>query len=299
MDNTTKGILYALTTTLLWGFLAIALKVASRAIEPFTIVWFRFAMAFVVLLVYFSISSPKKLSILIHPPWKLVIASIAIGINYIGFMLGVKYTSPSNAQVLIQVGQILLAVAGVLLFREKVRRIQLWGFGIVIIGFALFYSQQLKGMFFTPDNFNKGVLFTLMGGVAWAIYAVMQKYLVKKYHPQQLNMFLFALPALLYLPTVNFSNLASLSAGWWLLLIFLGGNTLVAYGAMTAALKYLDANKVSTIVINNPIITFITMALLTGFNVPWIEHERFGVLVWLGALLFIAGAVIVVRSGRK
>ena len=138
-----------------------------------------------------------------------------------------------------------------------------------------------------------------MGGTAWAVYAIMQKYLVRNYPPQTLNLFLFGLPALLYIPMVNFQNLGSISLGWWGLLLFLGANTLIAYGGMTAALKYLDANKVSAIVINNPIITFLAMATFSFFDVSWIEHENFSAMVWLGALLFIAGAFIVVRSGKK
>lgn len=299
MTDRAKGIIFALTTTLFWGFLAIALKVAVKAVEPFTIVWVRFMFAFFALFFYFLITDRKQLRILTKPPLKLVIASIALGINYIGFMLGIKYTSPSNAQVIIQVGQVLLAIAGITLFKEKIKKVQLLGFLVVLIGFALFYSQQLKGMFFTPENFNTGVLLTLMGAIAWSIYAIMQKYLVKDYPPQTLNLFLFGLPAILYLPMVNFSNLASISINWWLLLAFLGANTLIAYGGMTAALKYLDANKVSTIVINNPIITFFSMAALTYFDVPWIAHENFSPLVWLGAALFIGGAIIVVNPGRR
>ena len=68
---------------------------------------------------------------------------------------------------------------------------------------------------------------------------------------------------------------------------------------MNASLKYIDANKASAIVINNPIITFIIMAFLTYFNVSWIEPERFSVLTWAGALLFIFGAFMVVKAKKK
>ena len=137
MKDQTKGIIYALTTALFWGFLAIALKVAVRAVEPFTIVWIRFTFAFAFLFIVFMITDRKQLRILIRPPFKLVIAAVALGINYIGFMLGIKYTSPSNAQVIIQVGQILLAIAGFVLFKEKLRKRQLVGFAIVVIGFIV------------------------------------------------------------------------------------------------------------------------------------------------------------------
>jgi drug/metabolite transporter (DMT)-like permease len=93
--------------------------------------------------------------------------------------------------------------------------------------------------------------------------------------------------------------LGSLNIYWWGLLIFLGINTLVAYGCMTASLKYLEANKVSAILINNPIITFIIMAILTAMDVKWIEGENFSLMAWMGALLFIFGAFMVVKSRKK
>ena len=154
-------------------------------------------------------------------------------------------------------------------------------------------------MFFKPEDFNKGVFFAALAGVTWSVYAIMQKKLVKNYPPQTLNLFLYGLPSLLYLPFAKFSSLGSLSFEWWSLLVFLGANTLIAYGCMNASLKYIDANKASAIVINNPIITFIIMAFLTYFNVSWIEPERFSVLTWAGALLFIFGAFMVVKAKKK
>jgi hypothetical protein len=39
------GIIYALITSVFWGFLAIALKMAVNIINPYSIVWFRFFFA--------------------------------------------------------------------------------------------------------------------------------------------------------------------------------------------------------------------------------------------------------------
>jgi len=299
MNKKSKGVIYALVATLLWGLLAIALKIAVVKVDPFTIVWIRFVIAFVLLFIWLYFTDRSQIRILIHPPWQLVVAAVALAINYIGFMLGVQYTSPSYAQVLIQIGPVLLAVIGIFLFKEKINKLQLLGFVIVVLGFALFYSQQLRTMLTSTNNFNKGVLLTLVGAFAWTGYAVMQKLLVKKYKPQTLNLFLFGLPTLLYLPFAKFGDLASLNIGWWSLMLFLGLNTLFAYGGIAASLKYLDANTVSSIIINNPIITFILMAIFTQLEVSWIEPEHFSFWVWAGAFLFIFGAFVVVRGGKK
>ena len=299
MNKSNKGIILALVTALLWGLLAVGLKMAVHKVDSFTIVWIRFFMAFSALFIWFVITDRKQLRILIKPPWELIVATLALSVNYIGFMLGVKYTSPSNAQVIVQIGPVLLALAGIFLFNEKIKRSQIIGFAVLVSGFILFYYEQLKGMFFKPEDFNKGVFFAALAGVTWSVYAIMQKKLVKNYPPQTLNLFLYGLPSLLYLPFAKFSSLGSLSFGWWSLLVFLGANTLIAYGCMNASLKYIDANKASAIVINNPIITFIIMAFLTYFNVSWIEPERFSVLTWAGALLFIFGAFMVVKAKKK
>jgi drug/metabolite transporter (DMT)-like permease len=86
---------------------------------------------------------------------------------------------------------------------------------------------------------------------------------------------------------------------WWLLLFFLGANTFISYTFMAMALKCTEASKVSIIIIMNPIITFITMGILTRMNVSWIAHERFTVMTILGASLVITGAILVVRKSKQ
>lgn len=299
MSNPAKGILYTLITVLLWGVLAIALKVASKAIDSPTIVWFRFSLAFSGMLVWLLIQNPKELRILYQPSWLIVISSLALAWNYIGFMLGVEYTSPSNAQVAIQSGPVLLAVFGIVFFKEKITRIQIVGFILAILGFWIFYQQHVGAVPAGQEGqYTKGMLLTLTGAVTWAIYAALQKKLVLNYSVSTLNVFIFGLPVLLYLPFVNFASLAHLSFGYWALLVFLGANTLISYACLSLALKYLEAGKVSIIIVLNPIITFILMGILTWMQVDWIAGEHFSVLSIAGALIALAGAVLVVRKRR-
>lgn len=299
MNKSNIGVLLAVTTAVFWGLLAIALKVAVRVVDSYTIVWFRFFFAAIALFIWMWFTDRKSLNILKKPPLMLLVASVALAINYIGFMLGVKYTSPSNAQVIIQISQVLFAIAGIVIFKEKVKKSQIIGFVVLIIGFVLFYMEQLNNMQYKSGDFILGVTFTLVGAITWTFYAIIQKKLLPKYEPKTQNIIIFTLPIFLYLPLVNFNTLGSLNIYWWALLIFLGINTLVAYGCMTASLKYLEANKVSAILINNPIITFIIMAILTAMDVKWIEGENFSLMAWIGALLFIFGAFMVVKSRKK
>ena len=299
MSNQTKGIFYILVTVLMWGVLAIALKVASQVIDSPTIVWFRFSLAFSGMFIWMLVNNPKELKILYKPSWLIVVSSLALAWNYIGFMLGIQYTSPSNAQVAIQFGPVLLAVFGVIFFKEKISRIQMMGFVLAIFGFLLFYQQHLNATAEQGTQYTKGMLITLSGAVAWAIYAALQKKLVINYPVGTLNVFIFGLPVLIYLPFVNFSSLAHLSFGYWALLVFLGANTLISYAYLSLALKYLEAGKVSVIIVLNPIITFVLMGTLTWMQVTWIDGEHFSVLSVVGALIALIGAILVVRKKKN
>jgi len=298
MTNQAKGIFLTLITVLMWGVLAIALKIASKVIDSPTIVWFRFSLAFSGMFIWMVLKNPKGLRILYKPTWLIVLSSLALAWNYIGFMLGVQYTSPSNAQVAIQSGPVLLAVFGIFFFKEKISRIQIFGFLLAIIGFYIFYRQHLTAMSGQESQYTKGMLLTLTGAVTWAIYAALQKKLVLNYSVGTLNVFIFGLPVLLYLPFVNFASLAQLSFGYWALLAFLGANTLISYACLSLALKYLEAGKVSIIIVLNPIITFIIMGILTWMQVSWIDGEHFSFLSIAGALLALAGAILVVRKKK-
>jgi drug/metabolite transporter (DMT)-like permease len=299
MSNQAKGILFTLITVIMWGVLAIALKVASKAIDSPTIVWFRFSLAFSGMAVWALFNDPKALKILYKPSLILVISTLMLAWNYIGFMWGVQYTTPGNAQVAVQTGQVVLAIFGVVFFKEKLSLVQGLGFLLALIGFWIFYQQHLTALPANKSEYTKGMLLTVSAALTWAVYAAMQKKLIRQHPVTTLNLFIFGLPILLYLPFANFENLAHLSLGYWLLLIFLGANTLISYVCLSLALKYMEAGKVSVLLIMNPIITFVIMGVLTWLQVSWIAPEHFSVLSIFGALLALSGAILVVRKKRK
>jgi drug/metabolite transporter (DMT)-like permease len=302
LSDNTKGILYAITTAFLWGFLAIALKIAVGGIDPFTIVWFRFLLSFTILSVYFYLKYRPKLSILIKPPYPLVIAALFLGMNYLGFMLGLKYTSPNSAQVVMQIGPVILVFVGVFIYKEKLSRRQIVGMGITLLGLILFYSKQISSEWQTSaDLFNVGMFWIFIGASCWVVYASLQKSLVKKYQPQQLNLFLYGLPALLYTPLASPGTLLDVPMIYIIMLIFAGLNTLFAYGAFAEALKYTEANKVSVIIICNPIITIIVMWFLNNLDLAWLEKDPISTESLLYALLVLGGAAMTIfrKSDRR
>lgn len=294
-----KGIVFAGTTAFLWGFLAIALKVAVNHVEAITVAWFRFAFAFIALFTILFWTRRETVKLMTSPPLLALVAGIGLGFNYVGYIKGLDLTTPSSAQIIIQLAPIMLAVVGLVVFKEKLSRVQSLGFILALTGFYLFYKDKLGfSLLDGQQSFNTGVLLVIFSAASWVVYAAIQKVLVKKFHAQSLNLIIYLVPALMLIPFITIGDLMAMSPWVWALMIFLGLNTVVAYGALAEAFKYLEANKVGIIITLNPMITIATMLILTSFEVSWIAPEHISLRGIIGAGLVVTGAVLAVRSKK-
>ena len=145
-----KGILYAIFTASLWGFMAIILKVITYELSPITVVWFRFFFAFLVLGTWTLIFRRNDFRIFLRPPALLLLAALFLALNYTGFIAGIKYVSPSASQIFIQIAPVSFALSGIIIFREHVNWQHILGFILVLAGIGLFYSEQLRDLVDVP-----------------------------------------------------------------------------------------------------------------------------------------------------
>jgi len=293
-DPRIKGIIFALITTIIWGFQAIVIKLTTDLVDVVNIAWFRFVVAFSLLAVYYAIKKPTYLKILTKPPIYLVIAAFGLAINYLAFNYGIKYTSPNIAVLVIQLGPISLGLAGFFLFKERISYRQAFGYLLAGAGLLLFYFENLNQIEGDPRVFSLGVLLIAISALAWTVFAFFLKVLTKSHPTGQLNLFVFGLPILLLAPFIQLNEFTNLSTFAWILLIYLGLNTLVAYGFLALAFKYLEASKISVMITINPIITIITMGILTYLEVSWIEPEIFTFKIIATALIVLTGAIMAV-----
>lgn len=294
-----SGLLFAAITALLWGFLAIAMKVAAQHVPVFTIVWFRFSFAFAALAVWFLLRHPGHLQILVKPPGLAVFAALALTANYLGYLAGLDYTTPTNAQILIQTAPLMLALVGIVVFKERLVGAQWIGVIAALVGFSLFAYDQRQGQVVAASDWLTGNGLIFGAAVAWMLYAVGAKVLGHRgVPPQKLNLFLYALPAATLWVWADFGVLAGLSWRMWLLMAFLGANTLVAYGCLGEAFKRIPAYQVSLIITLNPLITLATMAGLGTLQLDWVPDDRVGGLGYGAALLVVGGVMQVLRKAE-
>ncbi len=297
--NHKKGIAFALLTTTLWGFLSIIIKIVLKEVSPITVVWVRMTVAALAVGGYYLVKKPSTLKIFTRPSKLLWVAAVGLAINYIGYASGVEYAGPATTQVVIQLGAVSLCLSGFFLFKERFIGRQILGFVLAFAGLFFFYRQQLTAMETGREEYIKGVLFVVTGALAWAAYSIAQKKLVLRYPVQQINLFLYTFASLAYLWFVDFSEFEGLSATAYILLLFLGLNTLIAYGALGAALKYTDAGKVSVIIILNPLITFAALWVMETLGIDWIAFEQIPFWAYMGAVMMLTGAALATIAGKK
>lgn len=291
--------MFAATAAFLWGFLAIFLKVTLDFVPPLTIVWMRFVVAFLALALILYVKNPQAMMVLRKPPVLGIVAALGLTFNYCGYIMGLDLTSPSNTQVVIQLAPLLLALVGLIIYKEKLSRVQALGFIVAILGFGLFYRDQIKNLLGSTNEYQRGITWVVAAALAWVLFAALQKNLVKSHHAQGLNLIIYLVPALILWPLADFEVISNLTWPLWLLIVFLGLNTLLAYGAIAESFKYLPANKVGIIVTLNPIITIVTMTVLAAWEVSWIEPERISSMGIVGASLILAGVILAIIAKRR
>lgn len=298
MKKENLGLLFASFTSVLWGFLAVFLKFSLIDFDAVTVVWFRFTLAFILLFSFFFFKKREFVAIFKKPPLLIVFAGIALGLNYVLFLQGLKYTNPTITNIIIQIGPVMLAAVGVFFYKESISFRQSMGFVAVIIGFALFYYDQVSVPEVVYKDLSLGVILILLAAISWVVYASFQKKLSGTYAPQQLNLIIYFVPIIMFAPFVDYVSFYNINLQSGLVLVFLGVNTLLAYGFIGEALKYAPANKVSIIITLNPIITIITMAILDTFNYDWLGKETTSIFGYFAALLVILGAVLAIYKGK-
>jgi drug/metabolite transporter (DMT)-like permease len=286
------GLGLSLLTAVLWGMLPIALTLVLESLDVYTVTWFRFLIAFTLLGLYLVVHNQ-------FPSWKqlrsaslklFAVATVFLAVNYLLFLQGLSLTSPANAQVLIQLAPVFLALGGLAVFREHYSRSQWIGLGMISFGLLLFFQDQISTLVEAPQGYLLGSGLLVLGAAAWAVYAMAQKQLLLKLSAAQVMVLIYGGSALLFSPTASPPLLGTLDPWRWGVLIFCGLNTLIAYGAFAEALDHWEASRVSAVLSLTPLFTLLFVVVTNWLWPTLLEPERMTLTGWLGALAVVTGS---------
>lgn len=298
--RTSLGFGLAALTAACWATLPIALKLMLEALDPITLTWFRFLVAAVLTGGWLALRGQLRgYGALGGRGWAMlaVAAAMLVG-NYVFYLLGVQRTTPGNAQLLIQLAPLLMAMGGIWVFGERFRLAQWLGLALLTAGMALFFSDQLRAAVHAP-GYVAGSLLVLLAAVVWAVYALAQKQLLVTLGSMRILVFIYAVAALALWPFARPATLAALDAGQWALLAFCALNTVVAYGAFAEALAHWEASRVSAVLATTPLLCLAAVALVHSLWPAVLAPEPITALGWIGALLVVAGSASVSLLGKR
>ncbi|MBD2208218.1 DMT family transporter [Calothrix sp. FACHB-1219] len=289
------GLALSLLTVFLWGILPIALTVALQALDVYTVIWFRFLVAFSLLAMYLGFQGklPTLAQLRSASGLLLAIATIFLALNYFLFLQGLALTSPANAQVIIQFSSIFLSLGGLVIFKERYQIYQWLGVSIFTIGYVLFFHEQLTNLITSHNKYLYGSGLIVLGAAAWAVYALAQKQLLQSLSSAQIMLIVYGGCAFLFTPFCKAQAVLTLSNLHFYTLLFCGLNTLIAYGAFAESLAHWEASRVSAVLTITPIVTLIAVWAVSAFAPGLMLPEKFTLLGITGAVLVVTGAATI------
>jgi len=294
------GLTLAIATALCWATLPVALKLSLEAIDAYTLTWFRFLFAAVALGSFMAIRGQFGQFRGLGRGHLLLLAVAALGLvgNYVGYLLGLDHTSPANAQLMIQLAPVLMAIGGVWVFKERLNAAQYAGYLAVAVGLALFFFEQ-RTRAEHANAYATGAWLIGAAAASWAIYALAQKQLLQRLDSQAILWLIYVAAVLILWPLAQPARLAAVDGLHMIALLYCAVNTIAAYGAFAEALAHWEASRVSAILALTPLLTVAVVSTMAVFFPGLVAPERIGTLGWSGAITVVLGSAAVSLLGTR
>ena len=277
------GHLAALLTILIWGTTFISTKILLVDFEPVEILFFRFIMGYLVLLII----CPRRLKGLEKKQELTLLAAGLCGIclYYLLENIALTLTMASNVGVIISVAPFFTAILAHFFMKseEKLRANFFVGFVVAMIGIVLISfngsSLELNPM---------GDILALIAAFVWACYSILTKKISSYGYPVILTTrrtffygILFMIPTLFFFDfKMELSRLENIS--YLLNILYLGlGASALCFVTWNFAVKVLGAIKTSVYIYMVPVITVITSVLIL--------REQITLLSGIGTILTLVG----------
>lgn len=218
-----------------------------------------------------------------------------MAINQLLFFEGLNLTNPINAAIVMTINPILVILLSFLIIKESITFRKSLGILLGLVGASILILKG-GGIDFS-SNHQTGNLFVFINASSYALYLVIVKPMIEKYHPITVMFYVFSF-GLLYVLPFGFTNLADVD---WRIIpntIYLEiafvvvCTTFIAYLLNSSALKKLSPTTVSIYIYLQPI-------LATLFAIFWGVDSLDNQKIMAAGLIFFGVYLVSVRSLRN
>lgn len=166
---------FLLLPPLFWSGNFVVGKAIHTDITPFSLVFLRWVVAFVVILP-FAWRFLWRDKLLYRQYWGRILATAIVGVTCFNALIykGLHYTTTTNALLLNSCIPVLIVLFGFLFYRQKMHKSQLIGLIISLTGVLSIVLQGDFGRLLSL-SFNIGDIWVFLAMVCWAFYTIWTK----------------------------------------------------------------------------------------------------------------------------
>ena len=294
MNDTVKAHMGLIGANLIFGLTYVVAKhVIPDFLSPFALVFARIFGACLLfwLTSLFFVNEPLERKDI---PRIFLGAIFGVAVNQSLFLNGLNFTSPIDSAIIMTTIPVLVLVIARLLLREPVTAFKVIGIVLGATGAILLITYG--GKVNLGANHRLGNSITVGGAASYALYLVVIKPLLVKYHPLTVMKWIFLFGLLIVsgpgIPAALKVDWTNLPPDILFSVIFVVvGNTYIAYLLNNFSLKYVKPLTVSIYIYSQPVIASIAALIIGQDVITWLKI--------LSALLVFAGVYFVSSSGNR
>jgi drug/metabolite transporter (DMT)-like permease len=288
LNKRTLAILAAIGATTIYGINhTLAKGVMPTYVQPFGFIMLRVVGAAILFWIFSFFAPREKIE---KKDWGRIIlcAFFGMSLNMLAFFKGLDLSTPINSAVLVTTTPILVVILSAILIKERIFFHKGLGVIIGLLGAVVLvlYGQEIR---LDAPNIPLGNTLFLVNAFFFALYLILAKKLLDKYHPITLMKWLFLFGVIINFPITlpEFLEIQWESMPLdiiWKIVFVVVGTTFFAYLFNIYALTQLKASTVSAFVYLQPLIG-ILFALFTGKDALTPVKILAAILVLLGVYL--------------
>lgn len=279
-----KNYLLMIMACVFWAGAFIAGKSSVGSFGPWTLTFYRFFFASIILFPILWFKYPKQLK-LNWIQWKSVLILGLVGMTgyHVLFFTALKYTSASSASMLAATNPIMTAVLLSIFYKEKLSPAKLGLLGLALLGVVLTITNwDLSSLLEMKRNI--GELIMLVAVFCWADYSILVKKYIVNFKPIVMTAYAFLTCTFMVVPFALFEGMIKASihaplSAWGSVLYMALFASVIGYGIQQDSIQKIGPAKTNIFINLVPVFSLILAFLILGEEIPYTKLISGGLII--------------------
>lgn len=296
MDKKVKIYMLMTLASLFWAGAFIAGKMGVNQFPPFSISFFRFFFATIVIFPMMVIKEGENWKIEKENMWRIFLLGLIGMFGYhVLFFTALKFTTAINSSLIGSTNPIITGLFASLFLREKIGIKRLGAFLLALMGVVLaVIGEDVLNVSLFKGNIGDVIMFFAV--LCWSVYSILSKSVLERISPIKVTAYAFLVCTILLIPFVllerPMSYLPNITINGWAAVLYMAiFPSVIGYLIQQMAIKEIGPSSAAVFINLVPIFSIILSVLILG--------EKVGTIKLLGAVLVVAGVFLNTVFSRR